>query len=487
VEEFSKRIRTGRGPEAISGKRGGYLFLHKETMGKSKILVVDDEHLIRWSLEKDLQQAGYDTRQAASGEEALAMMEESEPDVVLLDLRMPGIDGFKVMEEAKRKELGPLFIIVTGAGDVKTAVRAVKEGAVDYICKPFEIEDVKLRIEMALEAARMRRELDSLKDELKAQYGFENLIGDAPVMKEVFSTVQKVAASKFSTVLLQGESGTGKDLIARTIHSLSDRSQAVFLDINCSAFPETLLESELFGHERGAFTGARALKKGLFELAEGGTIYLDEIGDMPPSLQGKLLKAIETKRFRRVGGTVEVSVDVRIIAATNKNLKVEVEAGRFRNDLFYRLQVIPIYLPPLREHPEDVPKLLEFFIRKFNEEFKKTVSGISPEALELLKKYPWPGNVRELRNVIERVLILETRERIEAEDLPPEMTHFVEGTRKAPLVHEFPSAGLSLEDVEKELILKALNMASGNQTRAAELLGISRDTLRYRLQKFGLK
>ncbi len=456
-------------------------------MGKAKILIVDDEHLIRWSLDKDLQQSGYDTRQAASGEEALAMMEEGEPDVVLLDLRMPGIDGFKVMEEAKRKELQPLFIIVTGAGDVKTAVRAVKEGAVDYICKPFEIEDVELRIEMALEGARMRRELDSLKDELKAQYGFENLIGNAPVMKEVFSTVRKVAASKFSTVLLQGESGTGKDLIARTIHSLSDRAQAVFLDINCSAFPETLLESELFGHERGAFTGARALKKGLFELAEAGTIYLDEIGDMPLSLQGKLLKAIETKRFRRVGGTVEISVDVRIIAATNKNLKVEVEAGRFRNDLFYRLQVIPIYLPPLREHPEDIPELLEFFIRKFNEEFKKTVSGISPEALDLLKKYPWPGNVRELRNVIERVLILETKERIEAEDLPPEMTDFFEGARKASLVHEFPSTGLSLEDVERELIIKALNMANGNQTRAAELLGISRDTLRYRLQKFGLK
>ncbi len=456
-------------------------------MRKSRILIVDDEYLIRWSLEKELKQAGYETQQAASGEEALTMMEEAEPDVVLLDLRMPGIDGFKVMEEAKKKGISPLFIIVTGVGDVKTAVRAVKDGAVDYICKPFEIEDVKLRIEMALETERMKRELTSLKDELKTRYGFENIIGEAPSMQQVFDTIGKVAASKFSTVLLQGESGTGKDLVARTIHSLSDRAQAIFLDINCSAFPESLLESELFGHERGAFTGARGLKKGLFELADGGTVYLDEIGDMPLTLQGKLLKAIETKRFRRVGGTAEIGVDVRIIAATNKNLKAEVEAGRFRNDLFYRLKVIPMYLPSLRERVEDIPKLAQFFIEKFNQEFKKSVSGISPEALELLQSYSWPGNVRELRNIIERVLILETGDRIEADDLPPEITQHVEENHAATLAEEFPPTGLSLEEVEKELIRKALSMAHGNQTRAAELLGISRDTLRYRLQKFGLK
>ncbi|MBI4832868.1 MAG: sigma-54-dependent Fis family transcriptional regulator [Candidatus Lindowbacteria bacterium] len=456
-------------------------------MGKYKILVVDDEHLIRWSLEKDLRQAGYETAQAASGEEALATMEQNEPDAVLLDLKMPGIDGFKVMELAKKRGLNPLFIIVTGIGDVKTAVKAVKEGAVDYICKPFEIEDVKLRIEMALETARMKRELTTLKDELKGRYAFENLIGEAPSMQEVFATVSKVAASKFSTVLLQGESGTGKDLIARTIHSLSDRAEAVFLDINCSAFPEHLLESELFGHEKGAFTGASSTKKGLFELADSGTIYLDEIGDMPATLQGKLLKAIESKRFRRVGGTAEITVDVRIIAATNRDLKAEVGAGRFRNDLFYRLQVIPIYLPPLREHPEDIPNLVHFFIDRFNTEFKKSVTGISPEALELLKRYPWPGNVRELRNVIERVLILETGDLIEVGGLPPEITQFVEGSQMIKLVDEFPTTGLSLEEVERELIRKAMNMAGGNQTRAAELLGISRDTLRYRLQKFGLK
>ncbi|GAB4342914.1 MAG: sigma-54 dependent transcriptional regulator [Candidatus Abyssubacteria bacterium] len=456
-------------------------------MPKPKILIVDDEHLIRWSLEKDLQGAGYETEQASSGEEALSSMERDEPDVVLLDLKMPGIDGFQVMEEAKARSLQPLFIIVTGIGDVKTAVKAVKAGAVDYICKPFEIEDVKLRIEMALETARMRRELTSLKDELKAQYGFDNIIGDSPPMKEILATVRKVAASKFSTVLLQGESGTGKDLIARTIHSLSDRSQAVFLDVNCSAFPETLLESELFGHEKGAFTGAASSKKGLFELADGGTIYLDEIGDMPFSLQGKLLKAIETKRFRRVGGTSEIGVDVRIIAATNKNLKAEVEAGRFRNDLFYRLQVIPIHLPPLRNHPEDIPNLAEFFIQKFSAEFKKPVKGVSPEAMQLLKRYAWPGNVRELRNMIERILILETGEVIEVDDLPPEIMSYTASEQKAGLSGEFPSAGLSLEEVEKELIQKALVMADGNQTRAAELLGISRDTLRYRLQKFGLK
>jgi len=456
-------------------------------MGKGKILIVDDEHLIRWSLDKDLRQAGYTTQQAASGEEALEIIEEDDPDIVLLDLRMPGIDGFQVMGEVKQRNLNTLFIIVTGTGDVKTAVRAVKEGAVDYICKPFEIEDVKLRIEMALETARMRRELSNLKKDLNAQYGFGNLIGDAPPMQEIFSTIQKVSASKFTTVLLQGESGTGKDLVARTIHSLSDRSQAIFLDINCSAFPESLLESELFGHERGAFTGARGQKKGLFELADGGTIYLDEIGDMPVTLQGKLLKAIESKRFRRVGGTTEISVDIRIIAATNKDLKTEVEQGRFRNDLFYRLKVIPIYLPALRERQEDIPKLAHHFIEKFNQEFKKSVRGISDDALTLLVQYAWPGNVRELKNVIERVLILETGDTIEANDLPPEIAQYVEGPRESKIADNFPLAGLSLEEVEKELISKAIAMAAGNQTRAAELLGISRDTLRYRLQKFGLK
>jgi DNA-binding NtrC family response regulator len=456
-------------------------------MQRAKILIVDDEHLIRWSLEKDLRQAGYETDQAVSGEEALEMMGKAEPDVVLLDLRMPGIDGFGVMQKAEERGLHPLFIIVTGIGDVKTAIRAVNEGAVDYICKPFEIEDVKLRIEMAIETAKMRKELTSLKDEIKSQYGFKNLIGESEAMQLVFSTIQKVAASKFSSVLLQGESGTGKDLVARTIHSFSDRSEAVFLDINCSAFPDTLLESELFGHEKGAFTGAQAQKKGLFEMAENGTIYLDEIGDMPLSLQGKLLKAIETKCFRRVGGTAEITIDSRIIAATNKDLKAEVAAGRFRNDLFYRLQVIPIHIPPLRERRGDIPGLVNFFIGKFNEEFKRTVKGISPEAMEVLKNHAWPGNVRELKNIIERVLILETSECIEVEDLPPELTKTEQVETGGSLLDSFPSGGLSLDDVERQLILKALDAADGNQTKAAELLGISRDTLRYRIQKFELK
>jgi transcriptional regulator with PAS, ATPase and Fis domain len=288
-------------------------------------------------------------------------------------------------------------------------------------------------------------------------------------------------------VLLVGETGTGKELFARAIHYASQQAGEPFVGINCSAIPETLLESELFGHERGAFTGARATKKGLFELADSGTIYLDEIGDMPLSLQGKLLKAIETKRFRRVGGMAEISVDVRIIAATNKDLKTEVSTGRFRNDLYYRLQVIPIFLPALRQHPGDIPKLVDFFIEKFNAEFKKSVKGVSPEAIELLKRYSWPGNVRELRNIIERVLILETEEYIRPEDLPPEITNFERTPVGASIASEFPLTGLSLEEVERELIKKALSVAQGNQSRAAELLGISRDTLRYRLQKFGLK
>lgn len=410
-------------------------------MANSKILIVDDEYLIRWSLGKDLRKAGYETHEAASGEDALGIIEKEKPDLVLLDLKMSGMDGFKVMAEVQRKGIDLLFIIVTGIGDVKTAVRAVKAGAIDYICKPFEIEDVKLRIEMALETARMKQELAGLKEELKGRYGFDNLIGESSSMKEIVSTIKKVAASKFSTVLLQGESGTGKDLIAKTIHALSDRGVQVFLDINCSAFPETLLESELFGHEKGAFTGAGSQKKGLLELADGGTAYLDEIGDMPFTLQGKLLKVLETKTFRRLGGTKEISVDARIIAATNKRLKIEVKEGRFRNDLFFRLQVIPIDLPPLREHPEDIPKLIQFFIDKFNREFKKSVKGISPEALELLKRYQWPGNVRELRNVVERVLILETAEHIKVENLPPEIASFDQTGKAENLVDALPPHG----------------------------------------------
>jgi transcriptional regulator with PAS, ATPase and Fis domain len=329
--------------------------------------------------------------------------------------------------------------------------------------------------------------INDRKNDSKQNVSLNHIIGDAPSMKDVLSTVKKVASSKFSSVLIQGESGTGKNLIAEAIHNLSACDGEAFMDINCSAFPESLLESEMFGQERGAFTSAYRLKKGFFELADRGTLYLDEIADMPLALQAKLLKATETKCFRRVGGTKEITVAVRIIAATNKDLMAEVEARRFRRDLYYRLQVIPIHLPPLRERREDIPVLMQFFIDMFNKEFEKNVKEVSDEALECLARHSWPGNVRELKNTIERILILEENERIEVENLPPEIAGFEHCGIPVTLFNEFDFNGLSLDEIEKGLLHRSLSLAKGNQSRAAELLGISRDTFRYRIKKFGLQ
>jgi len=453
---------------------------------KEKLLIVEDEDLVRWSLEKSLKAEGYEVVSVATGEECLKVIREESPALVLLDIRLPGIDGIKVLEEIKEFDTSIQVIMLSAYGTIEKAVKAMKLGAYDYISKPFRMEDVKLTIEKALEMVRLRNEITYIRNKNKAQYGFDNIIGTSPAMQEVFEFIRKIAKSDATTILIEGESGTGKDLIARTIHYQSKRAEYPFMEVNVTSLPETLFESELFGHEKGAFTDAKTAKKGLFELANGGTILLDEIGEMGLRLQAKLLHVLEHRCFKRVGGVKDIKVDVRIIAATNKDLSTEVKAGRFREDLFYRLNVVPIHLPPLRERGEDILILAHYFMQHYNKVFKKNFSSIDPEAERLLMSYSWPGNVRELKNVIERILILESSDTIKPEHLPPEII-FKETKDEGPTEGlSLPAEGLTLQQVEIDLIKKALEKTGGNQTKAAQLLGISRDVLRYRLKKYNL-
>jgi DNA-binding NtrC family response regulator len=455
-------------------------------MPKEKILIVEDEDLVRWSLEKSLKTEGYEVVAVPTGEEGLALIEEDPPHLVLLDIRLPGIDGIKVLEEIKGSDTNIQVVILSAYGTIEKAVKAMKLGAYDYISKPFRMEDVKLTIQKALEVVRLKNEVNYIRNKNKAQYGFDNIIGTSPVMREIFELIGKIAKSDATTILIEGESGTGKDLIARAIHYQSKRSEYPFMEINVTSLPETLFESELFGHEKGAFTDAKSIKKGLFELADGGTILLDEIGEMGFRIQAKLLHVLEGRSFKRVGGVKDIKVDVRIIAATNKDLGMEVKNGNFREDLYYRLKVVPICLPPLRERKEDILILASYFIQHYNKEFKKNFCSIDPEAQKLLLNYPWPGNVRELKNVIERVLILESGTTIKPEHLPPEII-FKEADENKKGIEIDPSMeNLTLESVEINLIKKALNKTGGNQTKAAQLLGISRDVLRYRIKKYQL-
>jgi DNA-binding NtrC family response regulator len=357
----------------------------------------------------------------------------------------------------------------------------MKLGAYHYVNKPFNLDEVVLLVEKALETSNLRREVRALRSSQTREYGFDAIIGNSPAMQQIKALLARVAASPASTVLLTGETGTGKDLAAKAVHYNSDRASRSFVNITCSALPEQLLESELFGHERGAFTDARQQKRGLFETADGGTVFLDEIGEMTPALQSKLLRFLEEKAFKRVGGLADVRVDVRVVAATNRDLEEEVKAGKFREDLFYRLQVMPIPLPPLRERKGDVPLLASYYIDRFNREFKKRVRGLSPAATKLLEQYQWPGNVRELRNAIERAMLLIDRDRLEPEDFST-LTRSVDAAQ-----FKLPPGGIDLEDVERQLLTQALERAGGNQSQAAQLLGINRDQVRYRIEKFGLK
>ncbi len=459
-------------------------------MVQAKILVVDDEKFITWSLKQHLEKEGYEVFTAESGEDGFEVFKTELPDIILLDIHLPGISGLETLEAIRKINKEVIVVIITAHGDIETAVSAIKLGAYDFVEKPFDLNRISVLIKKALETINLKREVTYLREEQYDKYSFNNIIGNSKLMREVIALAKKVAESDANIILIQGESGTGKNLIARAIHYHSARASAPFVEVTSTAIPETLIESELFGYEKGAFTDAKVSKKGLFELAGGGTIYLDEIGDIKPATQAKLLRVIEDKTFKRVGGLKDISVNVRIIAATNKNLENAVKDGSFRADIYYRLKVIPIFIPPLRGREEDIPLLTMHYIKFFNKEFKKSVTGISPEAQKLLVDYPWYGNTRELKNVIERICILEDTDIIYPEHIPSEIADYI-GTEAASAEEEksafdIPPEGLSLKNVEKDLIGKALQMVSGNQTRAARLLGISRDALRYKMQKFGL-
>jgi two-component system response regulator AtoC len=449
-------------------------------MSKATILIVDDEDLIRWSLRQRLQADGYEIREAGTGEAALEQFKEG-ADLVLLDYRLPDTDGLSVLRDLKKLDPDILVVLLTSFVSVETAVEAMQLGAFHFANKPFNLDEVAAIVGRALETTRLRREVRQLRANEARPYGLSAIVGQSDAMQALRQLVAKVAASPASTVLLTGESGTGKDLVAKTIHYNSARASRAFMNITCSALPEQLLESELFGHERGAFTDARMQKRGLLESADGGTVFLDEIGEMVPALQAKLLRFLEEKSFKRVGGAGDIRVDVRVIAATNRNLEEQVGKGAFRSDLFYRLNVLPIRLPSLREHAEDVPALLRFFVDGFNAEFRKRIAGVSPAAEAMLQAYGWPGNVREVRNVVERAMLLCEETRLEASDFGALRAGAAPGDAL-----DLPQAGVNLEALERSLVVQALRRAGGNQTKAAALLGLNRDQIRYRIEKFGL-
>jgi DNA-binding NtrC family response regulator len=450
-------------------------------VSRSRILVVDDEKLIRWTLRERLEGAGYAVSEAGTGTEALLKFDEG-ADLVLLDFKLPDIDGLEVLRRMRDRHPDTLVILITALASVENAVEAMKRGAWHYLNKPIDVDELLLHVGKALETTRLRREVRSLRAKESAGYSFDQIIGDSAAMRAVKELLRKVAASPASTVLLVGESGTGKDLAAKVIHYASAREAGVFQNITCSALPETLLESELFGHERGAFTDAKHQKPGLLEQADGGTVFLDEIGEMTPMLQAKLLRFLEEKAFRRVGGTSDLHVNVRVVAATNRNLEEAVSSGRFREDLYYRLRVVPVSLPPLRERAGDVPLLVNHFLEQFRAEFRKRVAGVTGEAMRVLEAYGWPGNVRELKNAVERAVLLAEEERLAPGDFP-----FGPAGRVALDGFRLPPAGVDLEELERDLVAQALKRTQGNQTQAARLLHLNRDQIRYRIEKFGLE
>jgi two-component system, NtrC family, response regulator AtoC len=473
-------------------------------MANEKILVADDEKLVRWSLRQKCEEWGYHVVEAETGKQALRAGRDEAPELILLDVRLPDFSGLEVLQTLKQEDSDCAVIMITADPQIDDVKAAIKMGAFDFIGKPLDFDELGVTIQNALEARRLRTEVDSLRGEIRRRSHYHDVVAVAPRTVELMNFVHKVATSEATTILIQGESGTGKDLVAKAMHHQSSRAGKPFVAINCSAIPETLMEAELFGHEKGAFTDAKALKKGLFEVGDGGTVFLDEIGELSPFLQAKLLRVVEDQLIRRVGGVRDIQVDVRVIAASNRDLERAVREGGFREDLYYRLAIIAIMIPPLRERREDILPLVEFFIQHFNRKFRKSVKGISDEARRLLLSYDWPGNVRELKNAIERAMILEDESVLRSSYMPcapgrpAAWAALADGGRAPsrpgqPLRNgrhlpplKIPEGGTTLEEVERALVEMALQQADGNQTHAAHLLDITRDTLRYKMKKFGL-
>ena len=448
-----------------------------------RILIIDDEENFRHMLSVILKKEKYDVETASNGEEGLQKVTDTAFDQILCDIRMPQMDGLEFMKKAQELGVNATIIMMSAYGTVDTAIEAMKLGAYDYISKPFKPDEIIMTLKKAEERERLRKENEFLRKEVKKEFSFENIVSKNEKMQKIFEVIKKVAQYK-STILITGESGTGKELVAKALHYNSDRSQNPFIPVNCGAIPENLLESELFGHEKGAFTDAIRTKKGLFEEADVGTLFLDEIGELPLQLQVKLLRVLQEGEIRRVGDSKPIKVDVRIIAATVKDLLKEVNEGRFRDDLFYRLNVFPIHIPPLRERKEDIPLLVTHFIKKYGLSLNKNVLGINHKALELLMNYRWSGNVRELENTIERAIVLADETNIEFENLPVEIREFKEKIELSSLVEEEHSIKKASKILEINLIQKALKKTKGNHTQAAKLLEISHRALLYKIKEY---
>ncbi|MFH1418626.1 MAG: sigma-54 dependent transcriptional regulator [Planctomycetota bacterium] len=451
-------------------------------MAKPRILIIEDEKLIRWSLRQRFTKEGYTVDESESGSQGLEKLSRATYDLVMLDYKLPDMTGLDVLRRIREDDQDIVVLLMTAYSNVENAVEAMRLGAYDYVSKPFKIDALMLTVNKALETTRLKREVRDLRSKMQQKFGFDRILGKCDVMLSLFQLMRDVAGSGASTVFLRGESGTGKDLVAKSIHYNSDRANRPFMNITCTAITESLLESELFGHERGAFTDAKQLKKGLLELADGGTVFLDEVGDMPPSLQAKLLRFLEEKTFRRVGGVQDIEVDVRIIAATNRDVHKLIEEGKFREDLYYRLNIIPIDLPPLRERGDDIRLLAEYYVVSFAREFRRDVGGPTSAAVEKLMSYTWPGNVRELRNNIERAVLLCKHDVIGPDDLV--LGRGDSGRQEFAV--DLPPGGISLQTVEEQLVRQALVQTGDNQTKAAKLLHLSRDQLRYRMERYGL-
>jgi DNA-binding NtrC family response regulator len=445
------------------------------------ILIVEDEAKMRRLLELDLGDDGFQTLSAEDAELGLKLLQNNSVDLVITDLKLPGMNGLEFLQAVKRFQEALPVVVMTAFGTVETAVEAMKAGASDYVLKPFSLDEMRMVVHKELDVQRLRVENRSLREALQHRYQHPNLVARSARMQEVLATVERVAPTN-STVLLGGESGVGKDLVARAIHEKSRRASGPFIKINSAAIPENLLESELFGYEKGAFTGATGSKPGTFELADKGTLFLDEIGDVPPVTQVKLLRVLQEREFERLGGTKTIKVDVRLVAATNRDLRAALEEGTFREDLYYRLNVVPIDIPPLRDHKEDIPELVNLFLTRFGQDSGKKITGLSPEAFKLLMDYHWPGNVRELQNIMERASALAAGPVLGASDIHIDSR----SAGPADVQAGFLPEGMTLEHWEDEMIREALRRAHGNKSQAARLLGLSRNALRYRLSKIGI-